>query len=169
MKSAIAFAPLAALSLPAAAQEVPLTAQSPEAAVSAQLDRWIAAFEACDPQALSNLFTPQGVYAANTGQVLVGRKAIRDGVNGWMVGPLKPACRNAGTALNVERQSVRLSVVHGVAYSLTRFIIRVDPMKCAIDAGYILGVWRRQGSGEWLLEVLAGNKDPMQPSNTCPS
>ena len=169
MKSAIAFASLAAFSLPAVAQEVPLTTQSPEMAVTAQLNRWIAAFEACDAQALSNLFTPQGVYAANTGQVLAGRQAIRDGVNGWMAGPLKPACRNAGTALKVERRPVRLSVIDGVAYSLTRFIIRVDPMKCAIDAGHILGVWRLQGSGEWLLEALAGNKDPMQPSNTCPS
>ena len=164
------FAAITALSAPAEAEGVPrIVPISPDSTISAQLDRFIGAFEACDARTLSSLFTPEGVYAANTGQVLVGRDEIRNGVQGWMTGPLKPACQSDGTALNVERRKVRLDVLDGVAYSLTRFVIRIEPMQCAIDAGHILGVWRRQPSGQWLLEALAGNKDPAQPPNACPS
>jgi uncharacterized protein (TIGR02246 family) len=170
VKTAIMSASFAALSLPAAAQEVPLPPNlAPQAAIGAQFNRWIDAFETCDAGALSSIFTRDAVYAANTGQVLIGRDHIRAGVQGWMEGPLKPACQKRGMSLNVERQPVRMTVLDGVGYNLTRFVIRVEPMKCTIDAGHILGVWQRQPSGEWLLAALTGNKDPMPPANPCPS
>lgn len=170
MDAAIRLVAFGALSSSAATQELPAVIPgTPEVAIEAQFDRWIGAFEACDAGALSKLFTPDGIYAANTGEVMIGREAIRNGVQAWMAGPLNQACQNAELALDVERRPLRTDVVGGSAYSLTRFIIRVQPMACSIDAGHILGVWRRQPTGEWLLEAVTGNKDPMPRADACRS
>lgn len=150
------------------------TAGSPEIdgrnagfSVDAQFDRWIDAFESGDASALSLLFSEDGIYAPNTGQVFRGRAAIRAGVDAWFKGPLVPAYQPGGPKVAVERSPLRVEHVDGAAYMLNRFVVRLAPPGCVLDIGHILLVWRRQASGEWLIDLMLGNQDKQPFPNGC--
>lgn len=138
-----------------------------EAAITVQIDRWIEAFEAGDADALSSIFTTDGIYAANNGQVLRGRAGVRAGVQSWFDGPISQAKKATKGQLEVKRQTLRLKVVDGVAYSLMRFTIDLNPPGCVMDAGHTLLVWRQQPDGGWLIDTFLGNQDKVPPLNPC--
>lgn len=137
-----------------------------EAAISRQMDRWIASFEAGDSKSLASIFTEDGIYAANNGQVLQGRAGIRSGVQSWFNGPIGQA-KATGGQLDVQRQLLRLKVSDGIAYSLMRFTIDLSPPGCVLDAGHALLVWRQQPDGAWLIDSFLGNQDKKPPPNPC--
>jgi len=145
----------------------PTAVPAAEAAISGQMDRWIAAFEAGDSQSLASIFTEDGIYAANTGQVLQGRAGIRAGVQSWFDGPIGQAKKATGGQLDVQRQLLRLKVEDRVAHSLMRFTIELTPPGCVLDAGHALLVWRQQPDGAWLIDSFLGNQDKKSPPNPC--
>jgi len=110
-------------------------------AIAKAWEIWLDAFEGGDADTLAGLFTEDGLYAANAGQVLSGRDGIREGVLGW-----------------VDRRAV---------YRLSRFMIRVEPSRCAMDAGHIVSIWRKQPDSAWRIESILGNRSPEPPQEAC--
>jgi hypothetical protein len=58
-------------------------------------------------------------------------------------------------------------VAGDAAYTVFRFMIRVEPSGCFMDAGHGLGVWRLQDGGTWRLESLTVNRDSQAPEGAC--
>ena len=146
---------------------------APEAEQEQQLikqatDRWIAAYEGGDPDAVASLFTEEAIYAANTGEVLRGREAIRAGVAGWMQGSSRVGQQRRQARLDLQRQTLRLVQQGPLAHDTARFAIAVNPPGCVISAGHSLAVWEKQRDGRWLIDALTVNEDKQQPENACP-
>ncbi len=47
-------------------------------------EAWFDAYERGDPDTLAGFFAEDGIYAANTGQMLRCRAGIREGVSAWV-------------------------------------------------------------------------------------
>lgn len=145
----------------------PLDASKERKLIEAAFDRWVLAYETGDADGVANLFTAEAIYAANTGEVLRGRKEIRAGVAGWMQGSSRVGQQRDHAKLDVQRQTLRL-VQHGsFAHDLARFTITMNPLGCLIDAGHALAVWEKQDDGRWLIDALTVNQDKQQPANAC--
>lgn len=144
-------------------------ARSDSAAIVSFVESWLDAYERGDARAVADLFTEDGIYAANTGQLLRGREAVRQGVRGWI--DRRPAMFAAfrldpATELDVRAEAVRIRVEGEVAYALNRFTIWASPGDCMVDAGHALAVLRREadgGHGGWLLESQVVNQDRGDP------
>jgi uncharacterized protein (TIGR02246 family) len=129
-------------------------------AVQAQMERWLAAYEAQDAKTLAGVFMDDGIYAANTGQVLRGRSAIREGVAAWFA-------KSPAAKVDIRRNQLRFRMVDGMANELSRFTIHVVGPDCIIDAGHALSVWRREADDQWRIETLLVNQDRERPSGAC--
>jgi uncharacterized protein (TIGR02246 family) len=145
-------------------------AQDTRTAVAAVWEAWMAAYERGDAAALAALFTEDGIYAANTGELLRGRAGIREGVQGWIerrpqvLGSLQLA---PDTRQHVVVDLLRFRTAGDAAYGLSRFNIQAEPSRCLVDAGHLLAVWRRQEDGEWRVESLVVNQLREPPENAC--
>jgi uncharacterized protein (TIGR02246 family) len=140
------------------------------AAIARSWDAWLTAYETGDAAALASLFTDDGLYAANTGEVLQGRAGIRDGVDGWAARQamfLEALGFPADSRIDVQDEVLRLRGADDAVYRLSRFLVLVEPRRCALDAGHLLGVWRRGDDGTWRLESLLGNRDRRPPEQAC--
>jgi uncharacterized protein (TIGR02246 family) len=133
-----------------------------EAAIEVTTESWLSAYERGDADALADLFEEDGMYAANTGEVLDGRAGIREGVHEWMTR------RPPGVELDLEAETVRFQFDGDSAHSVSRFVIRAMPPGCTLDAGHALSVWRPQGDGNWLIATHLVNRDPQPPADACP-
>ena len=131
------------------------------AEIQPRFDAWIESYERGDENALATVFMEDGIYAANTGQVLRGRTEIRAGVAAWM------AQRPEGMTFDLSREPLRFRVSGDVAHDLARFTIRAVTPGCLVDAGHALSVWRRQPDGSWLIETLLVNQDREPPADAC--
>jgi uncharacterized protein (TIGR02246 family) len=147
-------------------------ADSAEAAadIAALSAAWLAAYERQDAAGVTDLFTEDGIYAANTGELLRGRSGIRDGVRGWFA--LQPQMfASLGLAeearIALEQDLVRFRVIGDAAYTLSRFIMRAEPSGCELSAGHGLAVWRRQAGDAWRIESQTVNRDREPPENAC--
>lgn len=154
---AVALCPLGAL-----AQASP-TDSAVTAALESRFEQWITAYERADAAGVAALFTEDGIYAANTGELLRGRQGIRTGIEGWI------AKRPAGISLELERETIRIRHVAGVAHALLRFTIRAVEPNCLVDAGHALVIWHEQPDGAWMIDTQLVNKDPGPPPNACSS
>ena len=133
-----------------------------ETAIQAATEAWLSAYEQGDADALANLFEEDGMYAANTGEVLRGRDGIREGARVWMTQ------RPAGVELDLQAETVRFQFDGNSAHSVSRFVIRALPRGCALQAGHGLTVWRPHGDGDWLIATHLVNRDPQPPPDACP-
>jgi uncharacterized protein (TIGR02246 family) len=160
----INFALLAAIvGLPHLATAQATASDSAVAAILApRVEQWLTAYERSDAAAVAALFTEDGIYAANTGQLLRGREEIRQGVEGWIQE------RPPGVTLDLRREPIRVRDHGGAAHDLVRFTILAVQPNCVVDAGHALSVWRMQSDDTWLIETLLVNKDPSPPPNACP-
>lgn len=162
-----------ALGKPAPPVESAVVADSvqPDSAVEAVVGAWVSAYERGDAEALAETFTEDGMYAANTGQLLRGRAGIRHGAAGWFAGKSATFTRlglSEKAAVDLNSELLRIRTAGKVAaYALGRFIIRAVPPGCVLDSGHWLAVWRRQASGEWRIESLVVNKDQELPQDHC--
>ena len=129
-------------------------------------EQWLYAYESGDPEGLAGLFTENAIYAANTGELLVGRDEIRSGAAAWMRGSSRVGQQRTRARLDLKRRSLRFRQEGPVAYDLARFTISIHPPNCVVDAGYALAVWQKQPDGSWLIEALTVNQDKA-PQNAC--
>ena len=151
----------------APAPEVPADAA---AAIGEAWAEWLSAYETGDAGTLAGLFSEDGIYAANTGEVLQGRAGIRRGVEGWGARQamfLEALGFPADSPIDVQEEVLRLRGDGDAVYRLSRFLVLVEPSRCALDAGHLLGVWRRGDDGAWRLESLLGNRDRRPPAQAC--
>ena len=140
------------------------------AAIARLSEEWLLAYENGDADAVAALFSDDGIYAANTGQLLRGRDGIREGVRGWIAQQpqlLASLGVTNATGIDVRQEIVRFRLAGDAAYTVTRFMIRVEPSGCFLDAGHGLGVWRLQDGGTWRLESLTVNRDSQAPEGAC--
>jgi len=140
------------------------------AAITKVSEAWLDAFERGDAETLAGLFTGDGLYAANTGQVLRGRDGIREGVLGWLdrrVEFLAAVGLPVDSRIDVEERVLRFRTAGDAVYRLSRFIIRVEPSGCAMDAGHVLSIWRQQPDNSWRIESILGNRDVEPPEDSC--
>lgn len=100
------------------------------AEIRPRFDAWIESYERGDEDALAAVCMEDGIYAANTGQVLKGRPEIGAGVAAWM------AQRPEGLTLDLSREPLRFRVSGDVAHGLARFTIRAVTPACLVDAGH---------------------------------
>ena len=140
------------------------------AAIAKVWEAWFDAYERGDPDTLAGFFAEDGIYAANTGQMLRGRGGIREGVSGWVA--LKPRHLEsyglpADSRIDIEETLLRFRTAGEAVYRLSRFMILVEPSRCAMDAGNALSIWRRQADGEWRIESLLVNRDAKPPDEAC--
>lgn len=160
---------------PAGAAEPPGDGQSAlpadiATAIAAGTEAWIEAYEEGDVHALAAQFTEDGLYAANTGELLRGRAGIRDAVLAWadrrrMI--LEAFGLPADSRIDFEEQPLRVRADGDAVYRLSRFMILVEPSRCVLDAGHALAVWRRQVGGGWRIESLIANRDRRPPDGAC--
>lgn len=140
------------------------------AAISDLWEAWLTAYERADPETLAGVFTDDGIYAANTGQLLRGRAEIRDSVRGWIARRSEFFSRYGiphDSRLDVEERVLRFRNAGDVVYRLSRFVAWVEPSRCVMDAGHLLAVWRSQSDSEWRLESLLVNRDGERPDQAC--
>lgn len=140
------------------------------AAITKASETWIDAFERGDAETMAGFFTEDGLYAANTGQVLRGRDGIREGVRGWVDRRTKFLAAvglPVDSGIDVEEQALRFRTAGEAVYRLSRFMIRVEPSRCAMDAGHIISIWRKQPDGSWRIESVLGNRDVEPPKEAC--
>ncbi len=87
---------------------------------------WVAAYERGDARAVADLFTEDGIYAANTGELLRGREEIRQAVDRWIARRPDVLLRlgvERDAVLDLEVEPLRVRVAGDVAYALSRFTI----------------------------------------------
>lgn len=132
-----------------------------ESAIQAATEAWISAWEQGDADTLADLYEQDAMYAANTGEVLEGRDAIREGVRSWV------ARRPADIDLRLEVQPVRFVFRDGDAHTVSRFVVRAMPAGCSTQAGHALVTWHRQSDGNWLIETELVNRDPQPAADAC--
>lgn len=135
--------------------------------IEAAFERWVNAYERGDPDALSRLFTQDAIYAANTGELLIGRAGIRSGSAAWMRGSSRVGQQRARATLDLERRSLRFRQEGAIAYDLARFTISMHPPGCVVDSGHALAVWEKQPDGSWLIDTLTVNQDKAPPPSAC--
>jgi len=139
-------------------------------AIAKAWEIWLDAFEEGDADTLAGLFTEDGLYAANTGHVLSGRDGIREGVLGWVdrrVKFLAALGLPVDSRIDVEEQVLRFRIAGDAVYRLSRSMIRVEPSRCAMDAGHIVSLWRKQPDSAWRIESILGNRSPEPPQEAC--
>lgn len=102
------------------------------------------AVNAGDLDALAALYEPEAVYVAGPGQQLVGRKAIRAALAGWLA--TKPRLR---------LELAGLTVAGDVALERTAWTVVMPGAdgRPAESSGSSSVVLRRQGDGTWLMAV----------------
>ena len=102
------------------------------------------AVNAGDVDALAALYEPDAVYVAGPGQPVVGRKAIRSALAGWLA--TKPRLR---------LDLAGLTVAGDVALERTRWtVVMPGPDGTpAESSGSSSVVLRRQSDGTWLMAV----------------
>lgn len=89
--------------------------------MSGSMNAWVAAYERGDARAVADLFTKDGIYAANTGELLRGREEIRQAVDRWIA--RRP---DVFFRLGVERDAVLdLEVEPHAASPLPRQLVQV--------------------------------------------
>ena len=136
------------------------------AAIAKAWEIWLDAFQRGDVETLTGLFTGDGLYVANTGKVLRGHDGIREGVLGWVDRRAKFLAAlglPVDSRIDVEEQVLRFRTAEDAVYRLSRFMIRVEPSRCAMDAGHIISIWRKQPDGAWRIETILGNRDVEPP------
>jgi uncharacterized protein (TIGR02246 family) len=152
----------AVVALPRLATAQPTAEDSAIAAILApRFEQWMTAYERADAAGVAALFMEDGIYAANTGQVLRGREEIRTGIEGWI------QTRPPGVTLDLRRETIRVRDHESVAHELVRFTILAVEPNCLVDTGHALSVWRRQSDDTWFIETLLVNRDPSPPPNAC--
>lgn len=162
LRANLVFFALAATAACGASSQESAEHQAALSETEASTQAWIAAYEESDAASLANLYEPDGMYAANTGEVLRGRDEILDAVRAWM------ARRPAGVSLDLELEMLRFIFSGNSAHTVSRFMIRAMPAGCTIDAGHALVVWRPQTDGTWLITSHLVNRDPEPPTDACP-
>jgi len=102
------------------------------------------AVNAGDVDALVAMYEPEAVYVAGPGQQLVGRKAIRSALAGWLA--TKPSLR---------LELAGLAVAGDVALERTVWTVVMPGAdgRPAESTGSSSVVLRRQGDGTWLMAV----------------
>ena len=135
------------------------------ALIEAASERWRKSFEEGDFDSTASLFTDNAIYAANTGELLRGRSEIRTAATGWAenTAPIRERA-----TIKLQRQLLRFEQHGSLAYELARFTMSVSPPGCLINAGYSLGVWKKQPDGQWLVDTLTVNRDRDPLENACP-
>lgn len=134
---------------------------SAQSAIESAIDEWASAYEQGNADAIARLYTADGIYAANTGEVLTGREAIRDGIAAWI------AQRPPNVQVALESRPVRLQVADGSGHALLRFVVRAVSAGCTIQTGHALVVWRPQVDGAWLIATQVVNRDPQPAADAC--
>lgn len=102
------------------------------------------AVNAGDLDALAALYEPEAVYVAGPGQQVVGRKAIRAALAGWLA-----------TKPRLKLDLVGLAVAGDVALERTAWTVVMPGAdgRPAESSGSSSVVLRRQGDGTWLMAV----------------
>jgi uncharacterized protein (TIGR02246 family) len=102
------------------------------------------AVNAGDVDALAGMYEPEAVYVAGPGQQVVGRKAIRSALAGWLA--TKPRLR---------LELAGLAVAGDVALERTTWTVVMPGAdgKPAESSGFSSVVLRRQDDGTWLMAV----------------
>lgn len=140
------------------------------AEIRASLDGWLNAYESGDIEALVRLFTEDAIYVANTGDVMEGRAAIREGVGRFLArrGRFFEAL-GAGdeVTLDAESEWLRFRKTADAAHTLGRFRVMVRPLDCIMDTGPYLAVWRRGPEAEWRIDTLLVSQDRTPPDGAC--
>ena len=102
------------------------------------------AVNARDLDALAGMYEPEAVYVAGPGQQVVGRKAIRSALAGWLA--TKPRLR---------LDLASLTVAGDLALERTTWTVVMPGAdgKPAESSGSSSVVLRRQGDGSWLMAI----------------
>lgn len=116
---------------------------------------WMEAYARGDADALAEFFTDDAVYAANDGQLLRGKEAIRAAANQWLAVPHDVLSSGV----------LRSSVAGELGYLVMSYSVRVEPPDSEgyLMEGYGSAVFRRQGDGGWKIESLVVNRQPPPP------
>ncbi len=69
--------------------------------------------------------------------------------------------------IDIEETLLRFRTAGDAVYRLSRFMILVEPSRCAMDAGHALSTWRLQADSEWRIESLLVNRDGKPPDKAC--
>ena len=102
------------------------------------------AVNAGDLDALAALYEPEAVYVAGPGQQVVGRKAIRAALAGWLA-----------TKPRLKLDLAGLAIAGDVALERTAWTVVMPGAdgRPAESSGSSSVVLRRQGDGTWLMAV----------------
>lgn len=154
----------------AAGQSAPADSARAAAAIAPRLVAWADAYERRDAAALADFYTVDGLYAANTGELLRGRAGIRQGVSAWFARHprMLASLGFSGEArLDLSVDQVKFRAAGDLAHSVLRFVIRVVPAGCVLDAGYAAVSWRREADGQWRIDAQVVNQDREPPPGAC--